>query len=38
MDELVEHLKDKLVVSRCGGSERARAKMKEQGKLLPRER
>ncbi|GJJ16017.1 hypothetical protein Clacol_010296 [Clathrus columnatus] len=38
MDELVNDLKTKLAQSRRGGSEKAQAKMKDSGKLLPRER
>ncbi|KAF8498885.1 carboxyl transferase [Gautieria morchelliformis] len=38
MDALVADLEDKLVISRRGGEEKARARMKEKGKLLPRER
>lgn len=38
MDELVDDLKVKLAAFRQGGSAKARTKMKESGKLLPRER
>ncbi|KAF8511553.1 carboxyl transferase [Hysterangium stoloniferum] len=38
MDALVSDLESKLTASRNGGSEKAKAKMKEKGKLLPRER
>lgn len=35
---LVADLEAKLAVSRLGGGEKARVRMKEKGKLLPRER
>ena len=38
MDVLVADLEDKLAISRQGGGEKARLRMKEKGKLLPRER
>ena len=38
MDELVSDLEAQLAVSRQGGGEKARSRMKEKGKLLPRER
>jgi len=38
MDLLVKDLEDKLAIARQGGSAKARAKMKDNGKLLPRER
>ena len=38
MDVLVADLEAKLAVSRQGGGGKARLKMKEKGKLLPRER
>ena len=38
MDLLVADLENKLVVSRLGGGEKAKLRVKEKGKLLPRER
>ncbi|KAF8583213.1 carboxyl transferase [Ramaria rubella] len=38
MDILVTDLEDKLAAARLGGGEKARKRMKEKGKLLPRER
>ena len=38
MDALVSDLESKLASARMGGGEKARARMKEKGKLLPRER
>lgn len=38
MNELVSDLETKLAAARLGGGEKASARMKGKGKLLPRER